>query len=212
MTMSVYSVALALHIASGFTALFTGLVAMTALKGGKIHRRAGLVFFYAMLLVSASALTIAIPKGNLFLIFIAIFALYQNISGYRAIHNKSRIPHWTDWLITAVGGLNGIGMLLTGNIVLLVFGGISTFLAVGDTILYAKVLQGKVIGKKEWLRQHIGMMMGTYIATSTAFLVVNIQQFDPYWVPWLLPTAIGVPYLAYMSRKHAPRKPRIQAS
>jgi uncharacterized membrane protein len=210
--MSVYSISLFLHIASGMTALFTGLVAMTARKGGTIHRRAGLVFFYAMLLVSASALTIAVPKENLFLVFIAIFALYQNLSGYRAIHNKSRVPRWYDWLITAVGGINGILMLLTGNIVLMVFGGISALLASGDVYLYAKVVRGVTIGKKEWLRQHIGMMTGTYIATSTAFLVVNIKEFDPYWVPWLLPTAIGVPFLSYMSRKHAPRRPKVQQS
>jgi hypothetical protein len=41
-----------------------------------------------------------------------------------------------------------------------------------------------------FLRRHIGMAIGSYIAATTAFLVNNIT-FNPAWVLWILPTIIG---------------------
>ena len=205
-----FKTSLWIHILSGMTALFCGLLAIAAQKGGLIHRRAGLVFFYAMLAVSISALVMALPKGNLGLVYIGLFAFYQNMAGYRATRNKAMVPKGWDWALAALGGINGVFMVLSFKIVLVVFGSISLMLALGDLRMWWQVTQGKALDKRAWLRQHIGMMMGTYIATTTAFVVVNVQNVQPSWLPWLLPTALGVPYLAWMSRKHAPRAKKIQ--
>ena len=205
------NITLGLHVVSGFTALVTGLIAMSTKKGSKAHKLNGLIFFVAMLTVSASALVVSVQRDNQFLLHIGLFALYQNVSGYRAIKNKSRKPSWLDWGIVAIGAINGAYMVATLNIVLAVFGGISLFLVVGDLNIYIRVARNLEIPKMAWLRQHIGMMMGTYIATSTAFLLVNLRDFQPYWVPWLAPTLLGVPFLIYMSRKHAPRLKQAKA-
>jgi uncharacterized membrane protein len=205
------NITLGLHVVSGFTALVTGLIAMAAKKGGKAHKLNGLIFFIAMLTVSVSALVVSVQRDNQFLLHIGLFALYQNVSGYRAIKNKSRKPSWLDWGIVAIGAINGAYMVATLNIVLAVFGGISLFLVVGDLNIYIRLARNLEIPKMAWLRQHIGMMMGTYIATSTAFLLVNLRDFQPYWIPWLAPTLLGVPFLLYMSRKHAPRTKSVKA-
>lgn len=203
---------LGLHVVSGFTALVTGLIAMITQKGGRAHKINGLIFFITMLTVSVSAVLVSLQRDNQFLLHIGLFALYQNVSGYRAIKNKSRKANWLDWSILTIGALNGAYMVATLNIVLAVFGGISLFLAVGDLNIYIRTTRGLEIPKMAWLRQHIGMMMGTYIATSTAFLLVNLRNFEPYWIPWLAPTMLGVPFLMYMSRKHAPRVKRAKAA
>jgi hypothetical protein len=52
------------------------------------------------------------------------------------------------------------------------------------------------MSKQRWLFRHIGRMMGTYIAATTAFLVVNIHS-DIRWLPWLIPTFIGTPLIFY---------------
>jgi hypothetical protein len=54
--------------------------------------------------------------------------------------------------------------------------------------------------KGEWLLKHISRMGGSFIATSTAFLLVN-TSIEPIWVMWLLPTAIGTPMIIVASRK-----------
>jgi uncharacterized membrane protein len=58
--------ALALHIAAGSLAIVSGYGAMLAAKGGSLHRRAGLVFLAAMLLMGAmgSLLAIRIHERN----------------------------------------------------------------------------------------------------------------------------------------------------
>jgi cadmium resistance protein CadD (predicted permease) len=96
-------------------------------------------------------------------------------------------------------------MWSTLNTVLLVFGSISVYLSIGDIIMYTKVLRGKQLKGTHWLARHIGMMMGAFIATVTAFVVVNIRFVQPEWIPWLLPTALGVPLMQYWIWKYTRR-------
>lgn len=195
------SAALIIHIVSGFLALGTGLAALLARKGQRVHRLSGRTFFYLMLTVAFSALVISTIRLNVFLLLIAGFAFYQNVNGYRAIRNKTLRPNWLDWSITGTGLVTGIFMLLTMNPVLLVFGGISLFLVAGDIRTYNLVLNDKPVPKLAWLSRHIGMMMGAYIATVTAFVVVNVRHFEPAWLPWLAPTVLGVPLMQYWNYK-----------
>ncbi|MDZ4812791.1 MAG: hypothetical protein SGI99_09300 [Pseudomonadota bacterium] len=50
---------IALHILAGVLALISGAVAMTATKGGKLHRRSGRVFVIAMLAMASIAVLMA---------------------------------------------------------------------------------------------------------------------------------------------------------
>jgi uncharacterized membrane protein len=192
---------LILHIAAGGVSLLAGTLAVSSRKGGKIHRLAGKVFYLAMLLVVASALFISLKTNNTFLFCIGIFSLYQNVSGRRVLRNKTMRPKLVDFLITLLGLSNGAFMIYTGNIVLMVFGGISVFLALSDIRTFSAVLSGKSLPPSAWLRKHIGMMLGAYIATITAFLVVNITNVEPAWLIWLAPTFILIPIMLYHFRK-----------
>lgn len=192
---------LIVHITCGFTSLITGGIAMIVKKGGRVHKKAGKIFFYAMLGVSFSAVTIASLKWNTFLLTIGIFAFFQNYSGYRSIKNKSLKPSRLDWVVLAVATVNGLLMIYSMHIVLMVFGGISTSLAIGDFRIFLLTMRNKEIKKQQWLLRHIGYMIGAYIATFTAFLVVNIKHFEPAWLPWLAPTVLFVPVIIYWSGK-----------
>ena len=61
---------LPVHIAAGGLAIVLGTVALSAKKGGTVHRRAGLLFVTAMLVMAGSAFIIAFRKsptdGNVF--------------------------------------------------------------------------------------------------------------------------------------------------
>jgi len=199
-------IALIIHIAIGFTALLTGIIALLAKKGQKAHRIFGLIFFYCMLSVAVSAIFISVLKDNLFLLLIGIFSLYQNLSGYRAIKNKSLKPAFIDWIILLIGAVNSFFMIYSLNTILIVFGSINCFMVFNDIRIYRKTLKGFEVPKNQWLIKHLGMMIGTYIATFTAFLVVNIHNFEPNWVIWLLPTFIGTPLIAYWRRKLTTKK------
>src|SRR5687768_1676290 len=55
---------LPIHIAAGGLAIVLGTVALSVKKGGNIHRRSGLLFVYAMLVMAASASILSLLKGR----------------------------------------------------------------------------------------------------------------------------------------------------
>ena len=56
---------LPIHIAAGGLAIVLGAVALTVKKGGTTHRRSGLLFVYAMLVMGTSASILGLRKGGL---------------------------------------------------------------------------------------------------------------------------------------------------
>jgi len=197
---------LVLHIATGFIALITGFLAIVSRKGGRLHNRSGSIFFWCMVTVSLTAVVLSALRGNAFLLHIGLFALYQAHGGWRSIRNKALLPAAQDWVMLAIGGINGLWMLSTLNPVLLVFGGIGVSLAISDIRTFVHTTRGGKAGPKAWLQRHIGMMMGTYIATTTAFLLTALRSLDLGIIVWLAPTVLGVPFIVYATRRYTGSK------
>lgn len=204
---TVFFIFLVLHIIGGSLSLISGLSAIISKKGGGLHRKSGKVFFYAMLVTTISALVMAGIKSGLFLFCIAIFSFYQTYMGYRAIKNKSLVASNWDKAVWGIAIINAFVMVLTGNVVLMVFGGIG----IANTIrqlMHQRKLAGTAAAKGDWLQLHIGMMMGAFIATITAFVVVNSPDNlggVAATLLWLSPTIVLVPLLVYWSIKYKKR-------
>ena len=80
------------HAAFGGIALLAGLLAIIAKKGKTLHRKAGLVFFYSMMLSGITALVIAVLPNHEspFLFAVGIFSLYFVFTGNRALKFKRK--------------------------------------------------------------------------------------------------------------------------
>ncbi|MFS4417084.1 DUF2306 domain-containing protein [Maribacter sp. 2307ULW6-5] len=194
-----------LHAVLGGTALLAGTLAIVATKGGVLHKGSGKVFYWSMLLSALSSLVIALMPGheNAFLFCIGLFTIYLILSGYRALRfKKPGLQLTADKAISAGMLVTGLVMvlyplLLTGapNIVLTVFGAAGMVFGAKDLrdFSHPKKL------RKVWLRVHLGKMTGAFIASVSAFLVVN-QTLPPLW-SWFLPTVLGSFYIAYWLRK-----------
>jgi uncharacterized membrane protein len=196
-------ITLFLHIASGFTALLAGASAILTQKGGKNHLLSGKIYYWAMTGVAFSAVVLAIFKGITFLFLIAIFSYYMNFTGRRTLQLKQigsgQQAEKIDWFVLAIASLSGVVMVsfaFLGYVPLPqavgLFGLIMCFFALNDLWF----LQGRNKDKKTWLYRHIGRMCGAYIATFTAFLVVNVHT-NPAFIAWIAPTVIGTPVIAY---------------
>jgi len=211
-----FSAFLILHIIGGAVGLISGTLNLVMKKGGKIHKLIGQFFFYGMLLAGLSALILSLIKSNHFLFIVGVFTLYMVITGKRYIYLKmlgaGQKPGWIDWMISASMLLAAVvflvwGVLLLFNernfgIVLFVFGFISLGFVRRDLINYT----GKMTEKNYWLLMHLQRMMGAYIASTTAFLVVNAKYLPfefPGFVFWLLPTAILTPLIIIWSKKYS---------
>ena len=78
-------IVLPIHIAAGGLALVLGAVALSVKKGGTIHRRGGLLFVYAMLVMGGTAAMLGNAFGGL-------VAVYFVVTAWTTVHPVSS---WT---------------------------------------------------------------------------------------------------------------------
>ena len=214
--MNPYSLFLALHIFFGSIGLFSGSLNLFLKKGGKRHRRVGRIFVFSMIATSIFALILSILKFNFFLLIIGIFTIYLVGTGQRYLFlkklNQDEKPKLIDWILT--GGMGVVGIVFMGWGIFLLFNeksmgwapllfGLIGLLSVRKDI---ENYSGKSKKRQYWLRAHIARIVGAYIASMTAFLVVN-QSFFPNFIPeviyWILPTFVLTPLIVYWIRKFA---------
>jgi uncharacterized membrane protein len=196
-----------LHIFAGFTALTTGLVPMFSKKGSKTHTTWGNVYYWAMFVVAVTALIRFQMKLNLiFLAGIAVFSFYNTFTGVRLIRRKDNPkPEFIDWFGTILMVISSLGMLYFSylayrndnvfyTILFAIFGLFMLFLALEDLRVFMgrKQIDNDVpLQTRYWFQNHISRMGGSYIATVTAFLVVNNPPYIPGLVVWIVPGVIG---------------------
>lgn len=200
---NLYLITLITHIISGYTALTIGAVVIFARKGNRVHRLLGRIFYFAMLGVALTSIGLSVYKELLFLFHIALFVLYQTYAGFRSVRDKTLFPAMGDYFILIMAFINGIFMLKSLIPVLMIFGAINMFLIYMDLRIYYSMIKKTEIKKLTWLARHIGMMIGSYIAAITAFLVVNINGTGHYfWIVWLGPTLVLVPVIRFFVNKY----------
>jgi hypothetical protein len=181
------------------------------------HRRAGWVFVTGMTVVSITALILAGTRwlvdptrrgreAGAFLFFVAILTATSVSGGVRVLRAKARIaPHRHAWDV-------GWPVLLTALSLAAAFYGLST----GHHLFTAFSMIGLLVGGGQlaywltpashpmhWWFEHMGSMLGSCIAATTAFLVVNAGRlgFETFsLLVWLTPTIVGVPTIAIWTR------------
>ena len=195
-----------IHVPAGGVALLAGGVALMAEKGKKVHTKSGILFYYSMLISALAAFTIAVMPNHTspFLFSVGIFSSYFLLGGYRSLRfkNLNDTNLNIDKIIAAVMLVTGIIMIVYPvvlnkeiNIVLLVFGLVAIGFGLRDLYLF----RDKKKLKTKWLKLHMGKMTGGYIASVSAFFVVN--QILPNLWNWFIPGIVGSIYISYWMRK-----------
>jgi len=209
-----FKVLLLLHIFGGGVGLLSGTINIIRKKGDKKHKLTGKFFLYGMLLSGVSALALSVMHPNYFLFIVGIFTLYMVSTGERYLFLKQLLngqsPIFLDWILAGSMLVFGIAFIVFGikiylqqekfGLVFLVFGYISLRFVYSDWQNYT----GKAKHKNYWLLAHLQRMTGAYIASLTAFLVVN--KLLPGIIIWLLPTILLTPLIFIWSRKYSIQK------
>lgn len=205
----IFKYALIIHVICGFLSLLCGSIAMSAKKGGKVHNRAGVVFYWAMFGVFITTLLFfIIYPGNLkyqFFLTIGLISFYPTWSGKRMLKMKKGLaPAMTDKVAAFGIGISGLVMLTYATygfasghinpafqILFAIFGVVSLFNAYGDLKLYLGFQEAP---EMHWFFSHAGKMMGAYAAAITAFCVNIVPRYLPENLPgvlqvltWVLP-------------------------
>jgi uncharacterized membrane protein len=208
----VIQIVLCTHVLAGLLALVIAPVPLLTAKGGRTHRRWGRIYFWAMAVVAASAMVLALWRPILFLAFIAIFSFYLAFRGYRVLSRKNpsqgQRARAIDWVAAILAFFGSVSLVVLGIVrpgavwtqlgtVAIVFGIIGGTLSVNDLWKFVH----PPTNNKFWWYAHMAGMLGSYIAAVSAFSVVNFH-FLPTLVRWLWPTVIGVPGIALWVRHY----------
>jgi hypothetical protein len=195
-----------IHISAGTFALVLAPLAMLTVKGGRAHRLWGKIYFWSMAMVASTAVGMGLWRPKIFLALLAVFSFYMAFAGYRALSRKrpaqGQGPAALDWAAALVtfavsAALVVLGLVRPGpswqrlGIVPVVFGALGMILAGLDIGKFVR----PPADRNAWWFAHMGGMLGSYIATVSAFSVVNFT-FLPIAVRWLWPTVIGTPLIA----------------
>ncbi|MGV0755575.1 hypothetical protein ACTS95_03415 [Empedobacter brevis] len=197
-----------IHAFFGGIGLISGTVVMVIKKGNAIHKKMGKVFSVGMLISSILSLVIcAFPHHhNSFLLMIGIFTIYMILMGNRILkYKRKNYENKLDKIISGTMLLISIVMIIYGllplfsnhgiGILFLIFGFLGGFMSYRDFVLY-----NNPENYKKWTMNHVGKMVGAYIASVTAFLVAG-AGFGGNIYFWIVPSIIGTIYIFSWSKK-----------
>jgi hypothetical protein len=210
----IFKTALSIHILFGSVALFVAPAAMLTRKGGLWHRRWGKIFFWSITGVAVTAVVMSLIRSGLFFLLVALFSFYLAFTGYRVLYRKTPQQHATagDWIAALAMLAGSVALLAYGaylmvtssfGMVALVFGALGLLFAIRDLSEF----RHHPADKRAWWYAHMTRMLAAYIATLTAFSVVNFRFLPPI-TRWLWPTIVGtagiIVWRRYYRRKFNP--------
>ena len=199
-----------IHAFFGGIGLISGIGSVVVKKGSKPHKKMGKLFSVGMVVSSLISIPISwMPNHeNIFLFLIGIFTIYMVVSGNQILTFKSKDKKYAKPIDKVISGsmlvisvimvLVGIyGMVKSNSSYLLFvfFGGFGLSLTIRDFIFYKNFEQVK----KGWLPNHIGKMIGAFIASITAFIVAGLGIGN--LIAWTLPSVLGTFYIIYWRKK-----------
>jgi uncharacterized membrane protein len=208
---------LPLHIAAGSVAIVAGFVAIVALKGARLHRKSGMVFVYAMVILSLTGAVIAALKAGrisaaqgvltFYLVTTALLTVQQRVRQFRWINGGAMLLSLTVGLYEAglaFEALNSpkrsVDGVPAGMIFLFATVGLSA--ALGDV----RMLLGRRLEGAPRIARHLWRMcFALFIASGSFFLgqakVIPkpIRIYPLLAVPALLPLVLMLYWLARLS-------------
>ena len=210
---------LPVHILAGLVGLVSGGVALFTFKGGRVHRRSGMVFVYAMLVMAGSAVVLAVTmKPNPTNVLQGVLTGYLVLTGLLTVQRHARSIDVAAMLIALAVGIVHYSFAVqaaqspAGKIhgypppLFVVFGTIALLAASGDVrMLLSRPLEGA-----RRLKRHLWRMsFALFIATGSFFLgqakVIPkpIRIMPLLTIAALLPLVLMFYWLARVSRRRS---------
>jgi uncharacterized membrane protein len=211
--------AFALHIGGGAVGLVAGTVAVSARKGGRLHRKAGTLFVLSMVVMAVFAcyLGFVMPDQRVN-VFISIFALYLVLTAWLTIKRPDGATGFSEKFALLVGlclcapfailslqlalGLTPLfksAVPFKGPVLIAIYGFTSVLViaALGDARV---VLSGGISGVSRISRHLWRMCLGLTLAAGSGFTNGFARLLPgPYHVPlaFFLPQFIPVGLLIF---------------
>lgn len=170
-----------IHIITGAVAILAGALALFAIKGSRLHRTVGQIFFLAMTIMAAAGVYLAIVAPMAISVLVGVFTIYLVATSWMAARRTGNRIHLSDYLAlaTALGVAAGgfaLGLEAQSSPSGLkdglpafphyFFGGLGLLAAAGDIRMIAK---RAIIGKQRIARHLWRMCFAYFIAAGSLF-------------------------------------------
>lgn len=214
------------HIGGGALGLLSGPVAILSPKGKPIHRAAGTVFFYSMLVCYAvgAAVAPALETGQRPNFVAGILSLYLLLSSWKAARTRSPQVKWTEYaglalaiLIAAMGAIFMVqgAQSPSGTIDGSPPDAFTLFLVIGTAAALGEIhviVRGQIAGPSR-IRRHLWRMCASLFIAAGSFFFGQAQLLPQVLVQSPLPMiAVAFPLVAiaiWLVLSGRPRKPGI---
>jgi hypothetical protein len=219
-----FRIALAMHLACAFGATATFWIPVAASKGGPLHLRAGRLYVRLIYLTAITGAPLAVwlfaraPEPGArrtaiflaYLITILVMPVFHGVRVARAARDGRRVGSFAHTALSVSAIVAGV-----------VLCGLAIAWREWPYVLLSPV--GPVMGVRAlryssrmniggWREEHIVAMLISGIAVHTALLVFGLGRTLGMhlsglmlYVPWLLPTVVGLPLLLWAVRKERAR-------
>lgn len=198
------------HIVAGGVALGAGAVALSVQKGGSVHRRVGLWFVVAMLVMGltgaaiaaahASAASVVAGLLTAYLVTTALLTVRPARPGSRRAAGALMLAGLGIGLVSVAWGLDTMarhGAVRDGipTAIYFVFGGVALLAGAGDVRL---LRAGGIAGARRLARHLWRMCFGLWIATASFFLGQAVVIPAPLRIMPLLAVLAFLPLAAML--------------
>ena len=197
-------------------------VALATAKGGRQHKRWGMVYLWSMGVVSCTALPMTLFRPVLFLALVSVISAYLALSGYRVLKLKNLASGGSaqpiDWAAACIAFLASASLAALGcfrpaavqhiQVVAILLGSVGMGGTAADIYLFLR----KPTEKMFWWYPHLAKFIGSYVAAWTAFSTATLSHIFRHAgiILWLWPAAVGIPAIilttAYYKRRLASRQ------
>jgi uncharacterized membrane protein len=173
---------LPVHIAAGSIAIVAGFISVFSVKGLRLHRKSGMVFVYAMVVLALSGAIIAILRNQPPNIIGGSLAFYMVITAVLAVRPYDDRARWIDLTALLLGIAVGAAAIRIGfdalnsptgamngvpSVMMFIFGTVALLGALGDIRM---IRVGGLQGVQRIARHLWRMCFSLFIASGSFFL------------------------------------------
>lgn len=185
---------LPIHILAGLIGIASGAVALYSAKGMKLHRKGGMIFVYAMLVVAITGTVMGLLISEMAAVIPGMLTFYLVLTSLltvrRPIVGKFS---WIDIGAMLIGLTTGIVSVIYGfvavgqpTVLYIIFGLIALLATLGDLRMMAKGIQGK-----HRIARHLWRMCFALLLASISLFIGQSQAFpEPVRDSGLLPIPV----------------------
>jgi uncharacterized membrane protein len=173
---------IAVHVTAGLLSLATGAIALYSFKGGNLHRKAGTIFAWAMLVMTSTGAVMAALQPARLSVIGGVLTFYLVTTSLLTVRRRAGQPfHWIERVASVVAFFVALGAYASGfeasaspngqlhgfpAVGYFVFGSIALLAGALDI----RMLRAGVEGRHRIARHLWRMGMALWIATGSFFL------------------------------------------